>query len=138
MTLGCSLVELWMDGSAKMCVYYVLVNGNLNPRARDIKTRAQHRLDAIVCSALAMLRCLPIKLRYYQLSQSSIVSFLSQGAQPDAATDASPQYPVCEQSFGRPQERDRHVQTHLPLWLFCRFLGCPSLDRETRRFRRSS
>jgi hypothetical protein len=33
--------------------------------------------------------------------------------------------PVCRQRFGRHQERDRHMLTHLPPWLFCPFLGCP-------------
>jgi hypothetical protein len=50
--------------------------------------------------------------------------FPSQVAQVGAPTDASPRCPVCEQSFGRPQERNRHARTHLPLWLFCPFLGC--------------
>jgi hypothetical protein len=32
--------------------------------------------------------------------------------------------PVCEHSFRRTQERDRHVRTHLPYSLFCPFPGC--------------
>jgi hypothetical protein len=50
--------------------------------------------------------------------------FSSQVAQVGAPTDAPPWCPVCEQSFGRHQERDRHVRTHLPFWLFCPVLGC--------------
>ena len=50
--------------------------------------------------------------------------FPSQVAQLGVPTDASSLCPVCGQSFGRPAERNRHVRTHLPLWLYCPFLGC--------------
>lgn len=42
----------------------------------------------------------------------------------DTPTNALPRCPVCEHSFRRTQERDRHVRTHLPYSLFCPFPGC--------------
>jgi hypothetical protein len=30
----------------------------------------------------------------------------------------------CTKDFGRPQERDRHLLTYLPYWLFCPFPDC--------------
>jgi hypothetical protein len=50
--------------------------------------------------------------------------FPSQVAQVGVPIDASPRCPVCERSFGRLQERNRHVQTHMPLWLYCPSFGC--------------
>jgi hypothetical protein len=38
--------------------------------------------------------------------------------------DTSLLCPVCEQGFGRVQERNRHVRKHLPFWLYCPFFGC--------------
>src|SRR6266850_2792338 len=61
-----------------------------------------------------------------QAPQSSFTPtpFPSQVAQANVPTDTSPLCPVCDQCFGRPAERNRHVRTHLPLWLYCPFLGC--------------
>jgi hypothetical protein len=57
-------------------------------------------------------------------SSTTQAPFPSQVIPLEAPTNASPQCPVCEQSFGRTQERDRHVRTHLPYSLFCSFPGC--------------
>jgi len=44
----------------------------------------------------------------------------NQVAQPGAPTDITPQIcPICDKDFGRVQERDRHLRTFLPHWLFC-------------------
>jgi hypothetical protein len=49
-----------------------------------------------------------------------------QAAQPGAPTDIAPQIcPICNKDFGRVQERDRHLRTFLPHWLFCPFELCP-------------
>src|SRR5579864_3080643 len=47
----------------------------------------------------------------------------SEVAQLVPPADPLPQCP-CGHIFGRPQERNRHVRTHLPYWLYCPFPGC--------------
>jgi len=49
----------------------------------------------------------------------------NQAAQVGALADAPPQCPLCGLNFHRRQERDRHVGTYLPHWLFCPFDHCP-------------
>jgi hypothetical protein len=51
-------------------------------------------------------------------------SFPNPAAQLGTPTHASPRCPVCGRNFGRPQERNRHVRTHLPYWFFCPFERC--------------
>jgi hypothetical protein len=50
----------------------------------------------------------------------------NQAAQVDALADAPPQWqcPLCGLNLHRRQERDRHVTTYLPHWLFCPFDQC--------------
>jgi hypothetical protein len=60
----------------------------------------------------------------HSLPSITPASSLTHTSQLDVPTDALPQCPVCERSFRRPQERDRHVLTHLPYFLFCPLPDC--------------
>ena len=36
-----------------------------------------------------------------------------------------PACPICERTFTRTQERNRHLRSHLPHYIYCPFPGCP-------------
>ena len=52
-----------------------------------------------------------------------------QTAGPDPPADTSQQHPcpICARIFKRPQERNRHLRTFLPHWIYCPFSrsNCP-------------
>ena len=51
-----------------------------------------------------------------------------QAAGLDAPADADPPQcpcPICGHPFERIQERNRHLRTLLPHWIYCSFPGCP-------------
>jgi hypothetical protein len=56
-------------------------------------------------------------------SVTASASFPSQAAQVGLGAPMS-QCPICGRNFCRPPERDRHLGTFLPHWLFCPFPRC--------------
>ena len=46
-----------------------------------------------------------------------------------------PECPICEKSFKRIQERDRHVESHLPHSIYCPFQDCSWTGRRQWDFK---